>query len=211
MIPAVILAAGASTRMGRPKALLPIGRDKETFVGRLLRTFSEAGVDDLVVVVGASATAVSEAIARMPVFARVVENRGFERGQLSSLVAALDVVDRPGVQAVMAMPVDMPLVGAATVRAVAAAYRRHRPLVARPVLGGRHGHPVIFDRALFVELRGADFAVGARAVIAAHLCDVLDVPVTDSGSLHDIDTPEEYERHTGLRLNGRDVEPGGDA
>ena len=201
MIPAVILAAGASTRMGRPKALLPIGREGETFIARLVRTFCDAGADDLVVVVGAHADGVSEAVARMPVFARVVENRAYERGQLSSLVAALDVVDRPGVQAVMAMPVDMPLVTQATVRALVDAYRERPHLVVRPALGDRHGHPVIFDRALFAELRRTDFSIGARAVIAAHPRDVLDVPLTDPGAFQDIDTPEEYERHTGRRLD----------
>jgi CTP:molybdopterin cytidylyltransferase MocA len=201
MIPAVILAAGASTRMGRPKALLPIGREGETFIARLVRTFCDAGADDLVVVVGAHADGVSEAVARMPVFARVVENRAYERGQLSSLVAALDVVDRPGVRAVMAMPVDMPLVTQATVRALLDAYRERPHLVVRPVLGDRHGHPVIFDRALFAELRRTDFSIGARAVIAAHPRDVLDVPLTDPGAFQDIDTPEEYERHTGRRLD----------
>jgi CTP:molybdopterin cytidylyltransferase MocA len=201
MIPAVILAAGASTRMGRPKALLPIGREGETFIARLVRTFCEAGADDLVVVVGAHADGVSEAVARMPVFARVVENRAYERGQLSSLVAALDVVDRPGVRAVMVMPVDMPLVTQATVRALVDAYRERPHLVVRPALGDRHGHPVIFDRALFAELRRTDFSIGARAVIAAHPRDVLDVPLTDPGAFQDIDTPEEYERHTGRRLD----------
>ncbi len=201
MIPAVILAAGASTRIGRPKALLPIGRHGETFIAHLLRTFSDAGADDLVVVVGAHADAVCEAIARLPVFTRVVENRTYERGQLSSLVAALDIVDRPGVQAVMAMPVDMPLVTAATVRTVLDAYRERPSLVVRPARGERHGHPVIFGRALFGELRAADFSVGARAIIAAHQHEVLDVPVTDPGAFQDIDTPEEYERYTGLRLD----------
>ena len=201
MIPAVILAAGASSRMGRPKALLPIGREGETFIARLARTFCDAGADDLVVVVGAYADGVSEAVARMPVFARVVENRAYERGQLSSLVVALDVVDRPGVRAVMAMPVDMPLVTPATVRALVQAYRERPHLVVRPVLGGRHGHPVIFDRALFAELRRTDCSIGARAVIAAHMRDVLDVPLTDPGAYQDIDTPEEYERHTGRSLD----------
>jgi molybdenum cofactor cytidylyltransferase len=201
MIPALILAAGASTRMGRPKALLPITRDGETFVARLLRTFSDAGVDDLVVVVGAHAEVVSDAIARLPVFARIVENRQYERGQLSSLVAALAAVDRPGVTAVLSMPVDMPLVAPATVRAVLDAYRRRPHPIVRPALDDRHGHPVLFDRALFAELRAADPSRGARAVIAAHRREALDVAVGDTGAFQDIDTPDEYERCTGLRLD----------
>jgi CTP:molybdopterin cytidylyltransferase MocA len=201
MIPAVILAAGASTRMGRPKALLPISRDGETFLARVMRTMADAGSDDLVVVVGAYADGVTEAIGRLPILARVVENRAYARGQLSSLVTGLDLVDRPGVRAVVAMPVDMPLVSAATVRAVIAAYEHAGPLVARPAHGVRHGHPVIFDRRLFGELRAADFSQGVRPIIGAHLDRVLDVEVDDPGAFEDIDTPEDYERYIGLPLD----------
>jgi molybdenum cofactor cytidylyltransferase len=203
MIPAIILAAGASTRIGRPKALLPVARGGDTFVARLLGTFTGAGVGDVIVVIGAHAERVRDALTHLPTLARIVENREYERGQLSSLVAALDVVDRPGVRAVLAMPVDMPLVTSTTVRAVVDAYRAARRPIVRPVVGDRHGHPVLFDRSVFGDLRSADLSRGARAVIAAHLPDVLDVPVEDAGAIQDIDTPEDYERYTGLRLEGR--------
>jgi hypothetical protein len=81
------------------------------------------------------------------------------------------------------------------------ANNREAPLVARPAQGSRHGHPVIFDRHLFAELRAADLSHGARAVIAAHLDRVLDVPVTDAGAFLDIDTPDEYLRCIGLPLD----------
>ncbi len=61
-----------------------------------------------------------------------------------------------------------------------------------PARGDRHGHPVIFDRAMFDELKSADLATGARAVIARHAADAVDVPVDDEGALADIDTPEDY-------------------
>ncbi len=203
MIPAVILAAGASTRMGRPKALLPLGPDADTFLARLLRTFSTAGVREFHVVVGADAQLIREAITSQQVSANIVENREPQRGQLSSLVAAIDALDRPGVAAMLVIPVDMPLVSADTVRAVVAAYHRDRHLIVRPAAGARHGHPVIFDRSLFDELRAADPTRGARAVVAAHPADVLDVPVQDEGAFVDIDTKEEYERWTGLQLDSR--------
>lgn len=102
----------------------------------------------------------------------------------------------------MVIPVDMPLVSAATVRAVVDAYRRAPHLVVRPARSGRHGHPVLFDRALFPELRAADVSRGARAVIGAHPQHVLDVATTDDGAFIDIDTPEEYARYTGFPLPG---------
>jgi CTP:molybdopterin cytidylyltransferase MocA len=202
VIPAVVLAAGASTRMGRPKSLLPIGAPAEPFVARIARTLLAGGADDVVIVVGAHAPEVCDAIRSAGVCARVVENPQWARGQLSSLVAALDLVDRPGVRAILVMPVDMPLVTPDSVRAVLDAYRRHAHPVVRPFDGRRHGHPVLFDRELFGALRAADPARGARAVIAAHLEAVLDVPVADEGAYQDIDTPEDFERFV-AGLTGR--------
>jgi CTP:molybdopterin cytidylyltransferase MocA len=121
LVVGIILAAGASSRMGRPKALLPIGDD--TFVTRVCRTLLEAGVDDLVVVAGDDRAAVAEAVAGAGLPVRIVENLRREEGQLSSVLAGLAVADRPGVDAVLVHLVDAPLVRPDTVRAVATATR----------------------------------------------------------------------------------------
>src|SRR5512136_849656 len=114
MVVGVVLAAGASSRMGRPKALLPIGDD--TFVTRVCRTLLEAGLDDLVVVAGAEREAVAAELVRAGLTARVVENPRREEGQLSSVLAGLAVADRPGVDAALVHLVDAPLVRPDTVR-----------------------------------------------------------------------------------------------
>jgi molybdenum cofactor cytidylyltransferase len=98
--------------------------------------------------------------------------------------------------------VDVPFVSADTVRALVDAWRRSHAPVVRPVCGDRHGHPVIFDRAVFDELRHADPALGAKAVVRAHGAAVLDVPVDDAGAFLDVDTPEDYARATGQALPG---------
>jgi len=192
MVIGMILAAGASTRMGRTKALLPVGAD--TFVVRLTRSFVAAGVDDLVVVTGPERDAIDSALADAGIRARVVENPRREEGQLSSLHVGLALADRPGVVAVVVGLVDVPLVSAQTIGAVVEAYRRtHAPIV-RPANGGRHGHPVLFARAVFDELRHADPALGAKAVVRAHAQDLVNVPVDDDGACADIDTPADYAR-----------------
>jgi len=192
MVVGIVLAAGASSRMGRPKALLPIGGD--TFVTRVCRTLLEAGVDDLLVVSGAEHDAVAAALSRAGLPARIVENPRREEGQLSSVLAGLAVADRPGVDAVLVHLVDAPLVRPDTARAVLDAFQRtHAPIV-RPAVGGRHGHPVLFARRLFDELRRADPSVGAKAVVRAHAAEICDVPVDDEGACQDIDTPEEFAR-----------------
>lgn len=196
-MPALVLAAGRSTRMGRPKALLPVTRDGETFIERLVATLIAGGVDDVVVVAGDEAVAIR---ARLGFRARVAVNRQIDLGQLSSIVVGLDMIDRPGVQAVMIAPVDQPLVSETTVRVLADAWRRTRAPIVRPVRGGRHGHPVIFDRAVFDELRAANPAQGARAIVHAHAESVSDIAVDDDGAFADIDTPADYERWTGLKL-----------
>jgi molybdenum cofactor cytidylyltransferase len=194
MVVGIILAAGASSRMGRPKALLPIGAD--TFVTRVCRTLLEAGVDDLVVVAGPEQEAIADALAATGLPARVVENRRRDEGQLSSVLAGLAVADRPGVDAVLVHLVDAPLVRPETARAVLDAFfRTHAPIV-RPSVGGRHGHPVLFARGVFDELRRADPGVGARGVVQAHAADVCNVPVDDEGACRDVDTPEDYARLT---------------
>jgi CTP:molybdopterin cytidylyltransferase MocA len=217
MIRGIVLAAGASSRMGRAKAALPLGQSGETVVSRVIRTLILGGVPDVVVVSGAHIDAVRAA---MPAFAeasafakapadktagkpgtaraRVVEHAGWQAGQLSSLLAGLAAIDDPQLEAALVLPVDVPLVHAATVSAVIEAWRRTRPPIVRPVHGDRHGHPVIFDRSVFEDLRSADPNIGAKAVFARHRDRVLDVEVKDPGAFEDIDTPEDYEKISGL-------------
>jgi CTP:molybdopterin cytidylyltransferase MocA len=202
MIVGIVLAAGASSRMGRPKAFLPLGED--TFLSRVCRTLAEAGVDDLVVIAGSEAAEAERELERVGVLARVVENARRDQGQLTSVQAGLAVADRPGVDAVLVHLVDVPLVAPGTVVAVVEAFRRtHAPIV-RPSVEGRHGHPVLFGRSIFDELRAADPAVGAKAVVRAHAADAVDVAVNDAGACQDIDTPEDYESLIGPLPDERD-------
>jgi len=178
--------------MGRPKALLPIGGD--TFVTRVCLTLTAAGAEDVVVVAGTELEAVTSAVHRAGLSARIIENPRRHEGQLSSVLAGLAVADHPGVEAVVVHLVDAPLVAAGTVRAVMDAFRRTHAPVVRPVINGRHGHPVLFARSVFDELRRADPSVGAKAVVRAHAADACDVPVEDEGACRDIDTPEDHAR-----------------
>src|SRR5262245_53201805 len=125
--------------MGRSKALLPIGPN-ETFLTRIVRTFREADVEDLIVVVGHDADAVRGALNGTDLTARFVMNPDYEDGQLTSLLAGLRVVDRPGVIGALITLVDVPLVTATTVRAIVERYRRSGAPIVRPVHGQRHGH-----------------------------------------------------------------------
>jgi molybdenum cofactor cytidylyltransferase len=192
MIVGIILAAGASSRMGRPKALLPVGDD--VFVTRVCRTLLDAGVDDLIVVAGAEHADIAAAIREAGLPARVVENPRRQDGQLSSVLTGLAVADRPGVDAVLVHLVDAPLLRPETARAVLDGFLRTRAPIVRPAVGGRHGHPVLFARRVFDDLRRADPSTGAKAVVRAHAAEVCNIAVDDEGACGDIDTPEDFER-----------------
>jgi molybdenum cofactor cytidylyltransferase len=189
LVPAVILAAGQSTRMARPKALLPAGPDGPPFVIAIANALREGGVDD-VLVIGRPEDAALRAITE-PNGLRFVDNPHAEEGQLSSVVAGVNAVDRPGVAGVLVTPVDVPLITGRAVRSVLDAFERGAT-IARAVYRSRHGHPVVFARALFDTLRHADPAVGAKAVVRSHA--VVDVDVDDAGVVEDVDTPEDYAR-----------------
>jgi molybdenum cofactor cytidylyltransferase len=202
MISGIVLAAGASSRMGQAKAALPLGHTGETVVARVVRTLLNGGVPDVVVVAGAHIDAVRAAMPRHESRARVIEHLGWEQGQLSSLLAGLDAIDGPLLEAAVVTLVDVPLVQPATVAEVIAAWRRTRAPIVRPAdtstavgAGGpRHGHPVIFDRTIFADLRAADPQTGAKAVFAIYRDRILNVEVRDAGAFQDIDTPEDYQK-----------------
>jgi len=192
MIPAVVLAAGKSTRIGgRTKALLAVG-DRDTFLSRIVRTFREAGVEEVVVVAGHEADRVISAVEAGGLEANVVVNGAFESGQFSSVLAGLRAVDRPEVEAFLLTLVDVPMVSTDTVRAVLQRYyQTHAPIV-RPVRGELHGHPVLIARRLFAALKAADPEMGAKPVVRAHVSPEGDVEVGDNGAFADVDTPLDY-------------------
>lgn len=190
-IPGLVLAAGASRRMGRPKALLPLDASGLTFARAICDRLTAAAVSPIVVVARAD---LREALAAALPGITLAVNADPDRGQLSSLLAGLDVIGP--CDAVLVTLVDLPLFQPSTVGALVTRWRQtHAPLV-RPVHDGRHGHPVIFGRALLDALREADIAAGAKPVIHRFLDHAVSVPVDDRGTVEDIDTPEAYDRLT---------------
>ena len=188
--------------MGRPKASLPIGAPgDDTFLSRIVRTFLDAGVEDVVVVVGHDAESIVADFSQSGLPARFVVNANYDRGQLSSMLAGLAIVDRPGVSAVLMTLVDVPLVSATTVRAVIDRYRTTHATIVRPTSGARHGHPLLLDRSMFAALRAADPETGAKPVVRAHASAEGDLEITgDEGAFTDIDTAEDYRR---MRLSSQ--------
>jgi molybdenum cofactor cytidylyltransferase len=194
VLPTIILAAGYSSRMGSPKALLPDGHGR-LFVTRVIASVIEAGLSDIVVVAGDHHREIQQAVASEGFAAKpaIVENPNPARGQLSSLWVGMDEVCRPDTEAIVVTLVDIPMVAPATIAHVVEAWRRTRAPIVRPALGVRRGHPVIFDRTVFDELRQTPLDAGAREVVRAHFSEIVNVPVTDQGCIMDVDTPADYQ------------------
>jgi CTP:molybdopterin cytidylyltransferase MocA len=189
-IAGIVLAAGRSARMGAPKPLLDL--EGETFLSRGVRVLREGGCDPVLVVVPpGEAMGPMGAIARTS-GAQVIENPDPAAEQIDSLRLGLEAVG--DAEAAVVLPVDVLLKDPEVVRALCAAWREQRAPVARPVHGGRPGHPVLFARETWDELMAPDLEDGARDVVHRHLSEILEVEVGDPGVLVDIDTPEEYLR-----------------
>lgn len=197
MIAAIVLAAGASTRMGRQKLLLPMG-DGRPLVRVAVEQVLAAGVDDTVVVLGREAEAVARALAGLP--ARTVVNSRYAEGQSTSLHAGLDAL-RSGTEAAVIALGDQPLPDPAVIRRLVATFRTSGHPVLVPVYRDGRGNPVLFAAALFDELRGVHGDQGGRGVIARDPSRVAEVPV-DAPMPADIDTPEDYDAARGRGKRG---------
>jgi molybdenum cofactor cytidylyltransferase len=104
----------------------------------------------------------------------------------------VNAIDHPGVVGLLVIPVDMPLVRPETFAAMLQTSAAHPRTIVRATHGGRHGHPVIFDRGSFDALRHADPSTGAKAVLWSMVDRLIDLEVPDAGVLTDVDTVEDY-------------------
>jgi CTP:molybdopterin cytidylyltransferase MocA len=190
MIAAIIIAAGASERMGYPKALLPYrGR---SFLEGILDACYAAGVEHRVVVLGYNAGKILESIDLSGV--SVAMSRDLDAGPIGSVWAGLASLAAVPVDAVLVWPVDRPHIAVTTVESIVDAFRStHQPIVV-PTYQGTRGHPVLFGRAVFAELLGAPRDEGARAVVHRDADRVAEVAVEDAAVLEDFNTPEDYKR-----------------
>ncbi|HYL35650.1 MAG TPA: nucleotidyltransferase family protein [Bryobacteraceae bacterium] len=193
-IAGIILAGGASRRMGTPKALLHF--ENETFLDRLIRLFSRV-CDPVIVVAGYHAEHIRAGL-RHPAAAVFVVNRDPERGMLSSLQCGLEAVPASA-EAVLFAPVDHPHLKLATLEALAVRFETERAPVTVPTYAGEHGHPVCIARALADELLALPLAAMASDVIHRYVAQTCYFEIDDPAVVTDIDDPAAYAELTAAR------------
>lgn len=181
----LVLAAGGSRRLGRPKQLLPFG--EATLLDHTVATARACGFDQLMVAVGGDADAVRARVNLEG--ADVVVNPGFGTGCSSSIAVAMEALD-PAATVLVLLLGDQPGVVPETVRALLAG-RGDAPLAVCRYDDGR-GHPFAFGRAVFDDLRRLHGDKAVWRMLEQRPEDVADVPVAGPVPL-DVDTWEDYE------------------
>jgi len=189
VISAIVLAAGMSSRMGEPKALLPLGG--EPMLARVLSTVRRSRAGETVVVLGFGADRVRKGV-DLDTTTTVI-NPDFARGMSSSIRAALCAA-RPDAGGFLIVLGDQPFVSSATLDALIERHEASGAKILVPTVQGVRGNPVLVDRSLSGEMERIVGDIGCRAMFGRHGDDLVEVPVDDPGILVDIDTPEEYRR-----------------
>jgi molybdenum cofactor cytidylyltransferase len=186
----VILAAGLSSRMRKPKPLLEVGTG--TFAGRAVDTLRAAGLRSIVLVANGDAEWAPPFAAERGL--RLVLNERLESEQIDSLRLAIRALPADSAAALV-LPVDLPLVREQTSRALVQAWRQEPALLYLPFHNTVAGHPVLLDAGLYEEVLTTELDEGLRTLILSHARDLREVKVDDPGILIDIDTPDDYWRY----------------
>jgi len=192
MINAIILAAGQSKRMGKPKPLLRF-KDK-TFLEQIISVLKVSQADRITVVLGAEAETIKKTVDLSGI--SVVINKDYRKGQLSSLLAAIKNTPQE-TDAILVCLVDHPFITKQVVNQIISSFKETSSPIIVPVFKGERGHPTLFARSLFNELINAPQEQGARYILYSNEEKVLELQTCESGITVGIDTPDDYKFHFG--------------
>jgi len=189
LISAIILAAGESKRMGRPKMLLSWG--KSTVLGQVISTFQEAGIENILVITGGAHEQVEQVIEQYG--ARSVFNNQFANGEmLSSLQLGLEAQSSQ-MQATLIGLGDQPQVQTGTVQLICEIFKQQKSRLIVPSFQKRRGHPWLVERSLWQELLEMKSPQSPRDFLNGHANEIDYVEVDTASILADLDTPEDYQ------------------
>lgn len=192
MISSILLAAGKSERMGKPKQLMPWRQS--TMLEQVIDNLLASAVNEVIVVVGHRAEELIKTIAAKPV--KLAANPDYEQGMSTSIRAGLNLVDSQ-TQAVMLALGDQPFIDSQIISRLIDEFYEHDKGIAIPTYQGSRGHPIIFAIKYKEELIKLTGDIGGRQIIKDHPDDILEVAVDSENILTDIDTRSDYQSHLG--------------
>lgn len=187
----MILAAGGSTRLGRPKALVDFGG--RTCLERVVDACRDGGFARPILVVPPPPSPVEAFTRSTPLDIDRVVNPAPERGQTSSLRLALERLP-PDAEGFAVLPVDHPLLDGGSLRTLRQAFASRGPDTRGvvPIFGGRRGHPLLAERSLAIPLLALPDGGSARSVLGRGAA-IAEVPMADDRTTIDLDTPDDLE------------------
>jgi molybdenum cofactor cytidylyltransferase len=189
MIWAMILAAGESKRMGKPKLLLPFG--EKTMIETIVATVVSSKVEQTLVILGSDREKTEEKIKNYPV--KIVCNRDFRGGMLSSVQCGFKSLPEE-TRAVLVVLGDQPKISATVINKLIDAHKSSGKGIVLPVYKKERGHPVLIDVKYGEEVENLSPEVGLRGTVYNHPEDILEVDVETSSIFQDIDSESDYKR-----------------
>jgi molybdenum cofactor cytidylyltransferase len=186
-ISAIVLAAGESRRMRKPKLLMPLGNG--TILETAVSKYLSSRVSEVIVVLGYMADEAVKKLAGKRV--RTVINPAYRQGMSTSIIAGMGIVNA-GARGVMIGLADEPFIDSQTINKLLDEFGKHREGIVIPLYKGRRGHPVIFairHRDALMKLKGDN---GGKKIINQDPDDIFEVQVDCTGINRDIDTMDDY-------------------
>ena len=189
MIWGMILAAGESKRMGKPKLLLPFG--EKTIIETIIDSVIQSKLDDVLVVLGAHREKIEKKIKDFSI--KIVVNPNFKNDMLSSVQCGFRALPED-VEASLVILGDQPEISSALINKIVEAYKKSKKGIVLPVFRKNRGHPVLIDMKYQGEIEDLNPDLGLRNLVYKHAEDILEVEVITPSILQDIDTIEDYNR-----------------
>lgn len=184
----IVLAAGLSTRMGTQKLLLPF--EGKTIIEKVVENIRFSGIENIVVVLGSDAAAVSSVLKSQSV--QLVLNENFRDGMHSSVMTAVKTLPSEA-KAVLVFLGDQPFIPSRAIVTVVEAWKTSGKGIVIPLFEGRRGHPPLYDLKYRAELENLDPEIGLRAVSRKFPEDIFEVETFCPEIVRDIDTKSDYE------------------
>ena len=201
---AIILAAGYSSRMGKFKALLPIGEKR--VIDWTLSLFQKNGLGEIIVITGHRSPEIREHIRSFEHYSdvKIVENPDYDEGMFSSVKSGVGALDEKQCEAFFIMPSDICLARPLTVKLLKEGYKTHPGNIIHPCFNSKLGHPPLIPALLIPDILESNGEGGLKAILQKHEARSTNIQTPDRHMLIDMDRPEDYE-YALLRFKHHDI------